>query len=76
MQHLENINEVGRGIAVDFVATIYGVGSDNILFLPFAGKLKLRLRGAAIDSRNDAGRSESAILECFRGRERVGPRSL
>jgi len=44
MQHLENINEVGKGIAVAFVATIYGVGSANILFLPFAGKLKLRLR--------------------------------
>ena len=44
MQHLENINEVGKGIAVAFVATIYGVGSANILFLPFAGKLKFRLR--------------------------------
>ena len=44
MQHLENINEVGKGIAVAFVATIYGVGSANILFLPFAGKLKSRLR--------------------------------
>lgn len=44
MQHLENINEVGKGIAVAFVATIYGVGSANILFLPWAGKLKIRLR--------------------------------
>jgi len=40
MQHLENIQEVGRGIAVAFVATIYGVGSANLLFLPIAGKLK------------------------------------
>ncbi|HZQ67143.1 MAG TPA: flagellar motor protein [Terriglobales bacterium] len=44
MQHLNNIEEVGRGIAVAFVATIYGVGSANLLFLPFAGKLKIRIR--------------------------------
>jgi len=44
MQHLDNITEVGRGIAVAFVATIYGVASANLLFLPSAGKLKLRLR--------------------------------
>src|SRR3984885_6979213 len=44
MQHLENINEVGKGIAVAFVATIYGVGSANLLFLPWAGKLRIRQR--------------------------------
>ncbi len=44
MQHLDKIEEVGRGIAVAFVATIYGVGSANLFFLPAAGKLKLRLR--------------------------------
>lgn len=44
MQHLQDINEVGRGIAVAFVATIYGVGSANLLFLPWAGKLKIRMR--------------------------------
>lgn len=44
MQHLENMNEVGRGIAVAFVATIYGVGSANIFFLPASGKVKLRIR--------------------------------
>lgn len=44
MQHLENIEEVGRGIAVAFVATIYGVGSANLFFLPAAGKLKIRIR--------------------------------
>jgi len=44
MQHLDNIDEVGRGIAVAFVATIYGVGLANILFLPVAGKLKIRHR--------------------------------
>jgi chemotaxis protein MotA len=44
MQHLDNIDEVGRGIAVAFVATIYGVGAANLLFLPCAGKLKIRVR--------------------------------
>ncbi|MGB6686986.1 MAG: flagellar motor protein [Terracidiphilus sp.] len=44
MQHLQDINEVGKGIAVAFVATIYGVGAANLLFLPWAGKLKIRLR--------------------------------
>jgi chemotaxis protein MotA len=44
MQHLNDINEVGRGIAVAFVATIYGVGSANLFFLPSAGKLKIRNR--------------------------------
>jgi chemotaxis protein MotA len=44
MQHLDNIDEVGKGIAVAFVATIYGVGSANLFFLPSSGKLRLRLR--------------------------------
>lgn len=44
MQHLDQINEVGRGIAVAFVATIYGVAVANIVLLPIAGKLRLRLR--------------------------------
>ena len=44
MQHLDKIDEVGKGIAVAFVATIYGVGAANIFFLPAAGKLKIRIR--------------------------------
>ena len=34
MKHLENIEEVGKGIAVAFVATVYGVGLANIVLLP------------------------------------------
>ena len=48
MQHLDKIDEVGRGIAVAFVATIYGVGSANLLYLPIAGKMKLRIRDQQI----------------------------
>jgi chemotaxis protein MotA len=48
MQHLDKIDEVGRGIAVAFVATIYGVGSANLLYLPVAGKMKIRMRDEQI----------------------------
>jgi len=43
MQHLDKMDEVGRGIAVAFVATIYGVAAANLVFLPAAGKLRIRL---------------------------------
>jgi chemotaxis protein MotA len=43
MKHLENIDEVGRGIAVAFVATVYGVAVANLFFLPSANKLKARI---------------------------------
>jgi chemotaxis protein MotA len=43
MKHLENIDEVGRGIAIAFVATVYGVAVANLFFLPVANKLKARI---------------------------------
>jgi chemotaxis protein MotA len=43
MKNLANIEEVGHGIAVAFVATVYGVGSANLLFLPAAAKIKARI---------------------------------
>jgi chemotaxis protein MotA len=48
MQHLDNIDEVGKGIAVAFVATVYGVGAANLILLPAAGKLKIRIRDEQI----------------------------
>ena len=48
MKHLEDIKEVGHGIAVAFVATVYGVGSANIFFLPAANKLRARMRRATL----------------------------
>jgi len=42
MQNLSDPSKLGEGIAVAFVATVYGVGSANLIFLPFAGKLKYR----------------------------------
>jgi chemotaxis protein MotA len=44
MSNLSDIAAVGEGIAAAFVATIYGVAVANILFLPFAGRIKLRVR--------------------------------
>ncbi len=43
MKNLANIDEVGHGIAVAFVATVYGVASANLFFLPAASKIKARM---------------------------------
>jgi len=40
MENLADPTKLGSGIAVAFVATIYGVGAANLLFLPVAHKLK------------------------------------
>ncbi len=40
MQNLSEPAKLGGGIAVAFVATIYGVAFANLLFLPIANKLK------------------------------------
>lgn len=39
MENLSDPSKLGAGIAVAFVATIYGVGSANLVFLPMAKKL-------------------------------------
>lgn len=40
MENLSDPTKLGSGIAVAFVATIYGVGFANLVFLPVANKLK------------------------------------
>lgn len=40
MENLADPAKLGAGIATAFVATIYGVGSANLLFLPISNKLK------------------------------------
>lgn len=69
MQRLQDINEVGRGIAVAFVATIYGVGSANLLFLPWAGKLRIRMRERQVIQEMTL----EAVLSIIEG---VNPRAL
>lgn len=44
MQSLADVSAVGKGIAVAFVATIYGVAIANLLLLPVAFKLKVKLK--------------------------------
>lgn len=40
MENLSEPGKLGSGIAVAFVATLYGVGLANLIFLPIANKLK------------------------------------
>lgn len=43
MENLSDPSKLGPGIAVAFVATIYGVGMANLLFLPMATKAKRKV---------------------------------
>jgi chemotaxis protein MotA len=47
MENLTAPAKLGPGIAVAFVATIYGVGAANLVFLPLATKLRAVARAAA-----------------------------
>lgn len=47
MENLADPSKLGSGIAVAFVATVYGVGSANLLFLPLANKIKMKLKAEA-----------------------------
>jgi chemotaxis protein MotA len=44
MSHLEDPTKLGSGIATAFVATVYGVGAANLIFLPIGNKLKVLVR--------------------------------
>ena len=48
MQHLTAPSKLGAGIAVAFVATVYGVASANVVFLPIATRLRVTARTRAI----------------------------
>lgn len=43
MENLSDPTKLGAGIAVAFVATIYGVALANLVYLPIAGKLKYHI---------------------------------
>src|SRR5437870_7199413 len=43
MENLSDPSKLGGGIATAFVATVYGVGIANLIFLPLANKLKRKL---------------------------------
>jgi chemotaxis protein MotA len=45
MGNLADPSKLGSGIATAFVATVYGVGLANIVFLPIGNKLKTYIQG-------------------------------
>lgn len=47
MENLADPSKLGSGIAVAFVATVYGVGAANLFFLPLGNKIKLKLKREA-----------------------------
>lgn len=47
MENLSDPTKLASGIAVAFVATVYGVGSANLIFLPIASKLRMRAAQAS-----------------------------
>jgi chemotaxis protein MotA len=47
MEHLDKPDKIGGGIAIAFVATVYGVALANLVWLPMATKLRLRARRIA-----------------------------
>ena len=50
MGNLADPSQLGQGIATAFVATIYGIGLANLLFLPVADRLR-----ALVVSQHDSG---------------------
>ena len=44
MENLADPSKLGGGIAVAFVATVYGIGAANLFFLPLANKIKFKLK--------------------------------
>lgn len=54
MENLGDPTRLGAGIAVAFVATVYGVGLANLVFLPMGGKLKAMVQ-------NEVGRREMLV---------------
>jgi len=59
MENLSDPGRLGSGIAVAFVATIYGVGLANLVFLPISNRLKAWLSREVI--------KREMLLEAFFG---------
>ena len=49
MGNLSDTSKLGAGIAVAFVATVYGVSLANLVFLPLGNKIKKRVQGLSRD---------------------------
>jgi len=48
MENLADPSKLGGGIAVAFVATVYGVGLANLVYLPISGKLKVKAKAEMV----------------------------
>lgn len=48
MENLSDSSKLGDGIATAFVATVYGVGAANLIYLPLAGKMKVKVRNSVM----------------------------
>ena len=42
MGNLSDPASLGAGIAVAFVATVYGVGAANLIFIPLGSRIKIK----------------------------------
>jgi chemotaxis protein MotA len=67
MEHLATPAALGSGIAMAFVATVYGVGSANLVLLPIAARL--RERAATASRRRDL--VTEALIDV---QQRINPR--
>lgn len=69
MENLSDPSKLGAGIAVAFVATVYGVGSANLVFLPLAQKLRTKMA-------NDVRRKEMIMEAVCSIQEGINPQML
>jgi chemotaxis protein MotA len=69
MENLTDPSRLGSGVAVAFVATIYGVGSANLILLPLASKLRQRAEAAT-------RRREMLIDAALAVQEGINPRLI
>jgi chemotaxis protein MotA len=79
--HLVEPSQLGQGIAVAFVATLYGLAFANLVFLPLHGKMRahieseLRLRKLYLDGLLAISRKETPHMIATRLAGEVGGRS-
>ena len=69
MENLADPSNLGSGIAVAFVATVYGVGSANLIFLPIGSRFRSR-------AQRNARRREAVLEGVLAIQEGLNPRLI
>lgn len=69
MENLADPSMLGSGIAVAFVATVYGVGSANLIFLPIGSRFRAR-------AQRNARRREAVLEGVMAIQEGLNPRLI